>query len=120
MALETDGSTPDVALERLSVVPWKRTPAEDNEELTQVVTDASMTVMPDARRRKFATVTPGIELTAAAVLLGIVLGEYGLAETRGTGPWASATGTNSGPPPTSVQPVPTVQWRRPVQSVPSQ
>jgi hypothetical protein len=75
MALEIDGSTPDVALERLKVVPWKSTPAEDNEELTQVVIDASMTVIPDARRRKFATVTPGAELKAAALLVGNVLGE---------------------------------------------
>jgi hypothetical protein len=74
MVLETVGSTPDVVADRLRVEPWTATP-DENDEVTQVVIEASMTAIPDARRRKFAMVTPGAVLAAAAApLRGIDLG----------------------------------------------
>jgi hypothetical protein len=44
-----------------------------------------MMAIPDPKRRKFDTVTPGAS-PAPATLRATVLGEYGFAETRGPGP----------------------------------
>ena len=74
MTFDIDGSTPEVVLERLRLAPLpERAPPADTVDAIQVVTDANITVIPEARRMKFATVTLGSPLATPAKLRGGVL-----------------------------------------------
>src|SRR6516165_1973673 len=117
--LDMPSVTPETAVETVGLDPPLRpnsTPPPNEElELIQVVTDPTIMARAETIRSRVPSVTPGAGRTACGV---VGCGAKGLAERRGPGTAAADAAMVLGP--TSVQPVPALQRRRRIQSLPSQ